>query len=1008
MIRKLKLARRLVAAGLLSLIGIVGITNVSAQQPIAHFPLDADGNSANGEFTASTVTDVEFGSEGAPGLTGTSATFNGSSSLIQHDWSADLNPAESFTLTVWAKSNGGAGAWNSPVTSRHDLNPDSQGYLIYDNEPAGKWTFWSGNGTEDGNWQTLDGPEVNLEEWDHVAIVYDDDAKTKKLYVNGELAVESDDSVAENDTTPFNIGAGEDTGTGFHFKGDIDDIGLWDIALTEAEIVQAMEQGVASFNGGGAGSTLTNGLTGYWPLDDGSGTTAANSAEGEDAQLHNGVEWVDDPDRGSVLSFDGVDGYADAGAETIPQMTQDNDFTWSVWINQAGGNGPNNVVLGNRYSPEGGDFAPREFIKFTPTKFEFHLDGGGQNCEFDDLANSEGVWVHHVVVKTGDTFTHYTDGNEDESSTFTGELQNPQPFYFGGDQTNENWNGMLDDIAIWDRALSAAEVAELNTSGIIFGAVERSFTWDFDGGLPDGSDVAGSAEHSADEGVDGSGALVLTRNVGSQRGGWLSEDIGTVDKFKITFDIYIADGTDTQADGMSMAISDDLETVTDFGEEGPEVGGSKLIVCFDNWDNGGAEGPAIDIKWGKEIVATVPMGTQAESTLDTEGWWPVEMELTPDGDLTISYNDELIHDAVNIPDFESIENARIAFGGRTGGANANQFIDNFKIVLEEGAGGSFVETVPGLIAYWPFDGDLEDAVGNSHGTGQGSEAISFGDGRFGEGISLDGVDQFVETPVENEEMFDFQDGTGFSISAWFTVDSFSKSWQALIAKGEGNRWRVHRRDAESVFTANGGSGDVSQGTTDVSDGAIHHIAVVSDPDGGEVRFYVDGEIEGTAGAPNIESNDFPMMIGENPDARNRTWHGMIDDVGFWARPITEDEIATIYNNGAGNPLMMFVGGGAPPALAKFIPNAAGFVMNVKDGSTTFTDKDLSVSIDGVAVENVTISTAGGVTSIRAALPSPLVAGSVHMAKATFSDSGGSTVRLKKEYEVPAYSVIIPG
>ena len=84
----------------------------------------------------------------------------------------------------------------------------------------------------------------------------------------------------------------------------------------------------------------------------------------------------------------------------------------------------------------------------------------------------------------------------------------------------------------------------MNTTGIVFGAVERSFTYDFDGGLPDGSDVAGSAEHSADEGVDGSGALVLTRNVASQRGGWLSENIGTVDKFKITFDIYIADGTD--------------------------------------------------------------------------------------------------------------------------------------------------------------------------------------------------------------------------------------------------------------------------------------------------------------------------------------------------------------------------------------------------------------------------------------------------------------------------------
>ena len=186
------------------------------------------------------------------------------------------------------------------------------------------------------------------------------------------------------------------------------------------------------------------------------------------------MEWVDDPDRGMVLSFDGVDAYADAGAETIPQMTQDNDFTWSVWINQGAGNGPNNVVLGNRYSPGGGDFAPREFIKYTPTKFEFHLDGGGQNCEYDDLANSEGEWVHYVVVKTGDSFTHYSNGEEGESSTFTSELQNPQPFYFGGDKTAENWTGMLDDIAIWDRALSASEVSALNSGGIPRGVTELS------------------------------------------------------------------------------------------------------------------------------------------------------------------------------------------------------------------------------------------------------------------------------------------------------------------------------------------------------------------------------------------------------------------------------------------------------------------------------------------------------------------------------------------------------
>ena len=41
-------------------------TGLKAQNLIAHFPLDADGDSSDGNFTASTLTDVEFGSEGEP------------------------------------------------------------------------------------------------------------------------------------------------------------------------------------------------------------------------------------------------------------------------------------------------------------------------------------------------------------------------------------------------------------------------------------------------------------------------------------------------------------------------------------------------------------------------------------------------------------------------------------------------------------------------------------------------------------------------------------------------------------------------------------------------------------------------------------------------------------------------------------------------------------------------------------------------------------------------------
>ena len=247
-------------------------TGLKAQNLIAHFPLDADGNSsAVGGFVASEMTDVEFGSEGANANTGTSATFNGTTSVIQHDWSADLNP-ESFTLTLWARSDGGAGAWNSPVTSRHDLYNEgqtSQGYLIYDNNPSGVWTFWSGNGDDPGNWQILNGPEVDIGEWEHIAITYDNEQEIKQLYINGELAEESYDSVFPNDTTPFNIGAGQDFGTGFWFVGDLDDIGLWDGALSEEDILKAMEQGVAavpSGDGDGDGDGDVDGAVSYTHL----------------------------------------------------------------------------------------------------------------------------------------------------------------------------------------------------------------------------------------------------------------------------------------------------------------------------------------------------------------------------------------------------------------------------------------------------------------------------------------------------------------------------------------------------------------------------------------------------------------------------------------------------------------------------------------------------------------------------------------------------------------------
>lgn len=215
-------------------------------------------------------------------------------------------------------------------------------------------------------------------------------------------------------------------------------------------------------------------LIGFWAFEEGSGTIAADtSGHGKDGTIVNenkglgagGSVWVTDAERGSVISFGGTasGAYVKIGADIIPVMNFTIDFTWSFWTKQAAGNADNNIIVGNRMSLDAVDFVPRQFIKFTPTKFEFHTNGNGDdNLDYDNVPND--VWVHHVVVKEGTLFTYYSNGVAGPTHTTAQELVNALPLFFGGDNegaAGENWTGYLDNVRIYDQALSAQAVAKL-------------------------------------------------------------------------------------------------------------------------------------------------------------------------------------------------------------------------------------------------------------------------------------------------------------------------------------------------------------------------------------------------------------------------------------------------------------------------------------------------------------------------------------------------------------------
>lgn len=193
------------------------------------------------------------------------------------------------------------------------------------------------------------------------------------------------------------------------------------------------------------------GLLGYWQLDEAAGDVAADGV------------WVDDAERGTVYQSGGGS-YIDFGT-FLPVLDLEQDFTWSFWVNPNETDN-NNIVFGNRWAEDGADFAPREFVKFTPRVFEWHFEGGGENVPGDSTLFEVGEWAHNLVVKSGDSLTYYRNGEEVATSTVTGHPANAQPLYLGGQNGAENFSGLFDEVAVFDRALDAGEVGEVYQRGL--------------------------------------------------------------------------------------------------------------------------------------------------------------------------------------------------------------------------------------------------------------------------------------------------------------------------------------------------------------------------------------------------------------------------------------------------------------------------------------------------------------------------------------------------------------
>jgi len=207
---------------------------------------------------------------------------------------------------------------------------------------------------------------------------------------------------------------------------------------------------------------------------------------------HNGVEIVADPERILAGSFDGIDDYIEvSGSGNLGNVT-DTSFTFAAWAKPE--SVPPHLDAGPSDDPPGpaNDWAYAIFgrpgwhldLHYNPARqfvFEIWNDTpswfGVVSAAYDP-----GQWHHvvGVVDDSGKTFSLYVDGLLAGSKPFTGKLRDygTLPYYIGTsnhDAAAYNWffDGLIDDVRIFDRALSADDVSalynnrlEINATGL--------------------------------------------------------------------------------------------------------------------------------------------------------------------------------------------------------------------------------------------------------------------------------------------------------------------------------------------------------------------------------------------------------------------------------------------------------------------------------------------------------------------------------------------------------------
>jgi hypothetical protein len=197
-------------------------------------------------------------------------------------------------------------------------------------------------------------------------------------------------------------------------------------------------------------------LVAHWKLDEGSGNTVYDSsASGNDGTFEGDPQWVAGY-YGGALEFDGTDDNIDCGNDDSLNITD--EITLSAWINMA-----QRPDVDNWYTITWKEDAYSMYLygadnTVTTLGADFWLDTGRADIwNGPDIDIPPNDWTHIAVTFNGTDFEFYVNGEHDYTQNEPATIE-ISAINFLFTENGSNFEGLIDDVRIYNRALTQAEI----------------------------------------------------------------------------------------------------------------------------------------------------------------------------------------------------------------------------------------------------------------------------------------------------------------------------------------------------------------------------------------------------------------------------------------------------------------------------------------------------------------------------------------------------------------------